>query len=143
MFIELTAHRRFQEWRDAGVFERFWQNGLLTCEHLDDIDWSWLSMDGCMTKSSLSGTKNRPKSYGQREARRKTQPAYGRQRTSPVTGYCSSKHARHQTGYRYTRCPSEGTSGTKTEALPGQRLRCRLAENLSTEPLLRAAYPVP
>lgn len=24
-----SAHRRFQEWREAGVFERFWQNGLL------------------------------------------------------------------------------------------------------------------
>ena len=45
-----SAHRRFQEWRDAGVFERFWQNGLLACEQLDAIDWSWLSMDGCMTK---------------------------------------------------------------------------------------------
>lgn len=27
-----TAHWRFQEWRDAGFFERFWQNGLLACE---------------------------------------------------------------------------------------------------------------
>ncbi|ELL6539700.1 IS5 family transposase, partial [Salmonella enterica] len=52
-----SAHRRFQEWREAGVFERFWQKGLLACEHLDGIDWSWLSMDGCMTKSPLSGTK--------------------------------------------------------------------------------------
>ena len=52
-----SAHRRFQEWRDAGVFERFWQNGLLACEHLDAIDWSWLSMDGCITKSPLAGSK--------------------------------------------------------------------------------------
>ncbi len=42
-----SAHRRFQEWRDARVFERFWQNGLLACEHLD----------GSMTKSPLSRTK--------------------------------------------------------------------------------------
>ncbi|CAK6618549.1 Tnp-DDE-dom domain-containing protein [Providencia stuartii] len=67
-----SAHRRFQEWRDAGIFERFWQNGLLACEHLDGLDWSWLSMDVCITKSPLSGTKNRPKSHEQREARRKT-----------------------------------------------------------------------
>ncbi|AKH65561.1 MULTISPECIES: transposase [Photorhabdus] len=33
-----SAHRRFQEWRDAGVFERFWQNGLLACKHLAIID---------------------------------------------------------------------------------------------------------
>lgn len=52
-----SAHRRFQEWRDAGVFERFWQNGLLAREKLDVIDWSWLSMDGCMTKSPLAGSK--------------------------------------------------------------------------------------
>ncbi|TNV11488.1 IS5 family transposase [Buttiauxella sp. B2] len=52
-----SAHRRFQEWRDAGVFERFWQNGLLVCEQLEFIDWSWLSMDGCMTKSPLAGSK--------------------------------------------------------------------------------------
>lgn len=51
----ISAHRRFQEWRDAGVFERFWQNGLLACEQLGGIDWSWLSMDGCITKSPLAG----------------------------------------------------------------------------------------
>ncbi|MEX6019073.1 hypothetical protein AB6G73_19340 [Providencia vermicola] len=29
-----SAHRRFQEWRDAGVFERFWQNGLLASDQI-------------------------------------------------------------------------------------------------------------
>lgn len=52
-----SAHRRFQEWCAAGVFERFWQNGLLASEQLDAIDWSWLSIDGCMTKSPLAGSK--------------------------------------------------------------------------------------
>jgi transposase len=41
-----SAHRRFQEWRNAGVFDRC----LLACGHLDGIDWSWLSMDFCLTK---------------------------------------------------------------------------------------------
>lgn len=36
-----------------------------------------------------------------------------------------------------------GRPGQKTETLSGQRLRCRLAENLPTEPPLRAVYPVP
>ncbi len=49
------VHRRFQEWCDAGVFERFWQNGLVACEHLEYIDGSWLSMDGCMTQSLPCG----------------------------------------------------------------------------------------
>nr|WP_187367814.1 IS5-like element ISPrst3 family transposase [Providencia stuartii] len=67
-----SAHRRFQEWRDAGVFERFWQNGLLACEQLDAIDWSWLSMDGCMTKSPLAGKKTgkNPTDRGKRGVKR-------------------------------------------------------------------------
>ena len=52
-----SAHRRFQEWRVAGVFERFRQNGLLVSEELNAIDWSWLSVDGCMTKSPPAGSK--------------------------------------------------------------------------------------
>lgn len=87
-----SAHRRIQEWHEAGVFWRFWQNGLPACEHPDSIDWSWLSMDGCMTKSPLSGTKNRPQSHGQRETRRKAQSDDGRQRASSVAGRCSSEH---------------------------------------------------
>jgi hypothetical protein len=67
-----SAHRRFKEWHDSGIFERFWQNGLLACEHLDSIDWSWLSMDGCMTKSPLSGTKTgrNPKDKGKQGVKR-------------------------------------------------------------------------
>lgn len=46
-----SAHRRFQEWADAGVFEQLWAQGLLEYDELKGIDWSWLSMDGCMTKA--------------------------------------------------------------------------------------------
>ncbi|EOS95009.1 transposase [Erwinia tracheiphila] len=52
-----SAHRRFKERRGVGVFGRFWQNGLLACEHPGDTDCSWLSVDGGMTTSPLSGTK--------------------------------------------------------------------------------------
>lgn len=54
-----SAHRRFMEWVEAGVFERFWRQGLLQYEALKGIDWSWLSMDGAMTKAPLAGTKKR------------------------------------------------------------------------------------
>lgn len=63
IYSSSSAHRRFQEWHDAGFFERFWQNGLLACEQLDSIDRSWLSMDGCITKSPLAGSKNRSQPY--------------------------------------------------------------------------------
>lgn len=52
-----SAHRRFLEWLDAGVFERFWREGLLQYDEVKGIDWSWLSMDGAMSKAPLAGTK--------------------------------------------------------------------------------------
>ena len=52
-----TAHRRFLEWTEAGVFKRFWQAGLLQYDELKGIDWSWLSMDGALTKAPVAGSK--------------------------------------------------------------------------------------
>jgi len=52
-----TAHDRFQEWVEAGVFLKFWEAGLLEYDYFKGIDWSWLSMDGCMTKAPLGGDK--------------------------------------------------------------------------------------
>ena len=54
-----SAYRRFREWAEAGVFEAFWRQGLLEYDGLTGIDWSWLSMDGAMTKAPLSGSKKR------------------------------------------------------------------------------------
>ncbi len=52
-----TAHDRFQEWVEAGVFLKFWEAGLLEYDYFEGINWSWLSMDGCMTKAPLGGDK--------------------------------------------------------------------------------------
>ena len=45
-----TAHLRFQEWVAAGVFLELWRVGLERYDELKGLDWSWLSMDGAMTK---------------------------------------------------------------------------------------------
>jgi transposase len=55
-----SAHRRFTEWVEAGVFHEFWRQGLLSYDGLAGIDWEWLSADGAMTKAPLGGEKNRP-----------------------------------------------------------------------------------
>jgi len=55
-----SAHRRFQEWTEAGVFEVFWREGLLAYDALVGIDWSWLAMDGAMAKAPLGGEKTGP-----------------------------------------------------------------------------------
>ena len=52
-----SAHRRFLEWAEAGVFEKFWKQGLLKYDKLKGIDWSWLSMDGAMTKAPSTEQK--------------------------------------------------------------------------------------
>ena len=50
-----TAHLRFQEWTAAGVFLELWRVGLERFDELPGLDWSWLSLDGAMTKSPLGG----------------------------------------------------------------------------------------
>lgn len=56
-----TAHDRFQEWVQAGVFQRLWKAGLLAYDKVKGLNWSWLSMDSAMTKAPLGGKKNREK----------------------------------------------------------------------------------
>ena len=59
-----TAHLRFQEWVAAGVFLNLWQVGLESYDELEGLDWSWLSMDGAITKAPLGGGKNRSQPHG-------------------------------------------------------------------------------
>jgi transposase len=55
-----SAHRRFQDWAEAGVFEEFWRCGLLKLDELKAIDWEWLSLDGAMGKAPLGGEETGP-----------------------------------------------------------------------------------
>src|SRR3982750_1387143 len=52
-----SAHRRFQEWEQAGVFHEIWRRGLLEYDEVVGIDWSFLAADGAMTKAPLGGPK--------------------------------------------------------------------------------------
>jgi len=75
-----TAHDRFQEWIEAGVFLRFWQAGVEQFDEVQGINWDWLSLDGAMTKAPLGGEKNRSQSDGSGQTGRETQPADRRAR---------------------------------------------------------------
>lgn len=59
-----SAHRRFQEWRDADVFAALWKKCLRRYDMSKGIDWRFLCMDGAMTKAPLAGEKMRSKSNG-------------------------------------------------------------------------------
>ena len=63
-----SAHRRFLEWAEAGVFHEFWRPGLLAYDAITGIDRAWLALDGAMGKAPLGGGKNRPQSDGQGQA---------------------------------------------------------------------------
>jgi hypothetical protein len=79
-----SAHRRFTEWAEAGVFEKLWQKGLVKYNALKGIDWRWLSMDGAMTKSPLGGEKKRQKPYRQGKTGNQKEPSHRRRRYSSV-----------------------------------------------------------
>ena len=64
-----TAHDRFQAWVEDGFFLRFWQAGLAEYDAFNGIDWTWLSMDGAMTKAPLGGKNHGAQSYGSRQRR--------------------------------------------------------------------------
>src|SRR5690242_18146309 len=70
-----TAHDRFQEWGEAGVFLKLWQAGIEQFDELCGLDWEWLAMDGAMTKAPLGGKKNRTQPHRPGKRRRETQSA--------------------------------------------------------------------
>jgi transposase len=92
-----TAHDRFQEWVEAGVFFEIWKAGLLEYDCLKGIDWSWLSMDGCMTKAPLGGEKDGQKSHRPGQERRQTQPAGRCPRHTRGFGRGRRQPQRHET----------------------------------------------
>jgi transposase len=63
-----SAHRRFQEWTQAGVFEQLWALGLEAYDELHGIEWAYQAMDGAMTKAPLGGGNDRPEPDGPRQA---------------------------------------------------------------------------
>ena len=52
-----VAHKRFQEWTKARVFEKLWASGLLMYDEDKGIGWKWQSLDGALTKAPLGGEK--------------------------------------------------------------------------------------
>lgn len=111
-----SAHRRFQEWTQAGVFEEFWRIGLLSLQALDGIDWSWLALDGVMTKAPLGGGKNRPQPYRSRQRRRQAQCADRSARRAAGRGGRWGQPARHEAG----RGDADSADGAAPNAYAGQ-----------------------
>ena|SRR5581483_7875249 len=95
-----TAHDRFQLWVEQGVFQAMWEAGLMAYDDWAGIDWSWLAMDGCMTKAPLGGEKDRQKPHGSGQARGQAQPAGRGGRHPGGAGRRRRQPARHEDGSR-------------------------------------------
>lgn len=122
-----SAHRRFMEWTKAGVFEAFWKAGLMAYDELKGIDWSWVSMDGTMTKAPLSGSKkNRFQSNGSRQTRGQAQRIDRGTGDSAGSGGGWGEPARHEAGARdvgkYRGEAARPHPGGTSRAMPGQSL---------------------
>ena len=65
-----TANDRFRQWVKDGTFQRFFHAGLQEYDELKGVDWSFLSMDGAMTKAPLGGKSHRPQPHRSGQKRR-------------------------------------------------------------------------
>jgi putative transposase len=86
-----SAHRRFQQWVQAGVFRRLWQRSLEEFEELVGLDWKWQAMDGSMVKSPPGSRVQRGQPHRPGQARGQTQPAGGGPRRAGGTGLGGSQ----------------------------------------------------
>jgi len=50
-----TVHARFKEWTKLRLFWKTWRNCLKSLNKRGKLAWTWLSLDGSMTKSPLGG----------------------------------------------------------------------------------------
>ena len=107
-----TAHDRFQEWVAAGVFQKMWQEGLMAYDDWQGIAWSWLTMDGCMTKAPLGGEKDRQKPDRSRQEGGQTQSARRGRRDPHRLGRGRCQPSRWQDGRRDARQHSRRTART-------------------------------
>ena len=55
-----TAHSRFQQWVEAGVFARLWNAALQDYEDLIGLNFAWMALDGSLHKAPLGGKKTGP-----------------------------------------------------------------------------------
>ncbi|RZJ56594.1 MAG: IS5 family transposase [Hymenobacter sp.] len=55
-----TAHARFQEWVQAGVFAQLWDVALQDYEDLIGLNFDWMALDGSLHKAPLGGKKTGP-----------------------------------------------------------------------------------
>lgn len=91
-----TAHRRFQQWVQAGVFARLWDVALQDYEDRIGLDFDWLSLDGSLHKAPLGGEKNRRQPLRPPQERGQAEPTSRSARAARRPGPGRGQPARHE-----------------------------------------------
>lgn len=105
-----TVHDRFQEWQEAGLFERLWKEGLLDYDLKNGLDWEWQAMDGAMTKAPLGGGGHGQEPHRPRQTGCEAVSVDRRQRHAAGGGGGRGEPARLQTGAGHSRQPGGGAT---------------------------------
>ncbi len=74
-----TLHLRFQQWERAGVWRRFWKQGLAEYDELEGINWRWQAGDSASGKAPLGGEGTGPNPTDRGKKRDEAASARGRQ----------------------------------------------------------------
>ena len=113
-----TAHDRFQLWAQQGVFLAMWEAGLMAYDDYKGLDWSWLSMDGCMTKAPLGGEKDGEKPDRPGQEGGQAQPAGGGRGHPRRPGRRGGQPQRHEAGRGHA---AEHPRGRRASPADGRR----------------------
>jgi transposase len=73
-----TLHLRFQQWEKAGVWKRFWQQGLAEYDELKGINWRWQATDSSSGKAPFGGEGTGPNPTDRGKKRDEAASACGR-----------------------------------------------------------------
>ena len=122
-----SAHRRFQEWEQVGVFAEIWRQGLLEYDEVGGIDWSFLSADGAMTKAPLGGAKTGPNPTDRAKRGRSARFSPNRSRGGPDRARSRRRQPqRPQAAEGHAGLdPDPAPGADRTGHLPGQGVRQR------------------
>ena len=55
-----TVYYYFSQCVKTGVFAQLWQEALAVYDDLKELEWTWQSIDGAMTKAPLAGRPRAP-----------------------------------------------------------------------------------
>ena len=80
----MTCWRRLRDWQQAGVWQKLHETLLSRLHGAEGLDWSRACVDSASVRAVCGGEKDRPQSYGPRQAREQASRAHRSQWNAAV-----------------------------------------------------------